>query len=181
MVMVTGVVAISVGSLVKEQRFKSGVHMVAEKILLGEQLMLIQGSDIQLVFHKDPKKTDTLLIDLFSTKSLSKGTSLLLEKTKEIPGIGSCSFVTFQGKQESLPFIISFNSTAHELSQGTIFLSAYDRLEEEGPLKQSLFLPGYITPLGANISQSSPVTNAYQLFPKEVMESWSSQQKETPK
>jgi hypothetical protein len=177
LITITGVVAVSVNSLVKEQRFKSGIQAINEKLLFAQQLMIIQKSDIQLRFHRDPKKKDVLIVDVNSSKALSKITLQLLSKTREIQGIASFAFIDANGKQIQGPFFIDFNSSSHKLTRGTLIFSAEARLEEESSLKTTLFLPGYITPLSQELTQLPPIPNAFPFFPKEVMEAWSTQKK----
>lgn len=176
MVILLGVAGVSINSLVNEQRFKSGVHMIKEKLLLAQQLMLIQKSDIQLKFSKDPKHPNALVVDLYSGKNLSKAALRLLDKTRIISGVAACVFVNSDGGQEKLPFTIDFNATEHKISKGKLYL--YNNEEpKDASLNDYLNLTGQLSPFGRAPDQPPFIINTYLYFPKEVIEVWSKEQK----
>lgn len=149
----------------RDQRFRSAVESVSDKIQLIEYVGSIFNVDMTLTLENDPQNSHTLLCSIKSEKTLPTAIHNLLNNQSTISGIGSLQFVDTQQKTHTNSVSLVFKSRSHQISAGILKLSYYQSLHEKGPLIQNLVLG---TQEAANESEI--------LYPKEVRDDWKQRQ-----
>lgn len=149
----------------RDQRFRSAVESISDKIQLIEYVGSIFNVDMTLTLEKDSQHSHTLLCSIKSEKNLPTAIHHLLNNQSTIPGISSLQFVDHQRKTHTNSVSLLFKSRSHQLTAGVLTLSYYHSPHEKGPLIQNLVLG------------TQEATNESEiLYPKEVRDDWKQRQ-----
>ena len=142
--MVAGVVGINIVTAVREQRFRSEVNLVVDKLRLAQDLMLIMGIGASVKFEVVPG---------------SRGISMKLETQMPLPGywdtivkasqlpLTSIHRIQIEGIEKEGKLEVRFLSEEAGITKGILRLSTSQRDDDLGALTEYICLPGYPTPL----------------------------------
>lgn len=142
--MIAGVVGINIVTAVREQRFRSEVNQVVDKLRLAQDLMLIMGIGTTVKFEVVPG---------------SRGISMRLETQMSLPGywdgivkasqlpLTSIHRIQIEGIEKEGKLEVRFLSEEAGITKGILRLSTSQRDDDLGALTEYICLPGYPTPL----------------------------------
>jgi type II secretory pathway pseudopilin PulG len=144
LIMMSGLVAVNIRSLMHEQRFESEVSLIIDELRLAQDLLLILRQDTGLVFQP-ASDNGGLSCTLTMDKNLPNDWSRVINKKR--PPLKAIKKISFQNKvvsTESKERIeLKFQSGGSIMSQGILTFSSSENPRDEQALIRSICLPGY--------------------------------------
>lgn len=138
-----GVVGINVGRAVREQRFRSEVDRVVDKLRLAQELMLIGNVGVDVVFEKVKEGVDFRLeVDGPLTKAWKAEVERPLSPLKAIHWVEFDETVPRVAAPEGR-LQLQFLSRGSVMSKGLLRLSTSERDDDFGTLTRYICLSGY--------------------------------------
>ncbi|MBA3815556.1 MAG: prepilin-type cleavage/methylation domain-containing protein [Parachlamydiaceae bacterium] len=139
--LVGGLVSIGINKAVTEQRFKTEVSLIVDQLRLAQDLMLILGTDVRVVFTRVDNKGIKYGLELETTISAGIEREILrphnILKTIKYVGVDPQ-----QGEEGKLA--IKFQSKGAVMTKGLMRLSITDDQNPPlGTLESYICLPGY--------------------------------------
>ena len=152
-----GIVGINITKAVREQRFRSEVARVVDRLRLAQNLMLIANTDVDVIFTKGKEGVDFFLE---TEGPLSPSWKKELERPSS--PLKAVHWVEFEetvprshGQQGRLQ--LQFLSRGSVMSRGLLRLSTAARDDEYGALTRYVCLPGYPQALTSSANGECPV------------------------
>jgi prepilin-type N-terminal cleavage/methylation domain-containing protein len=141
---VAGSVGINVIKAVKQERFYSGVALIADKLQLAQDLMLLLGADVVVKLQKAPEKEGAIYCIIEIEQSVSDTLTRFLNRSSLIEGVSSFSFEESSYRFLSDNVQLKFMSSGTVMSKGMLLL-----FSQEKKLKEEILLTGNPRPITA--------------------------------
>jgi hypothetical protein len=146
--LVAGIVAISINKALIDQRFRTEVSMVVDELRLAQDLMLIFGTDVHVIFQEDSKRDGInywIELETELPKNIGREVMRKHEKLKTVRG------VFFEGnvlEEVHGKLDVGFLSGGAVMTKGIITLStSEEEVKSAGILHNYICLPGYPKPI----------------------------------
>ena len=178
------VVGVNIQQLLAEQRFKTSAASLLDRFQMAQQLMIILDSDVKVQISKDRDGIWKAIVSV--EKNLSGAMKEALEKNPELTNVQSIGFFDPNGRLIDDEILIQFSSLTQTISRGVLVLSAYDTIDEEGPLRRMITFTGIPRPLQlseraeVNRSEQEYFIESDELYPAKVREERILQGEEAP-
>lgn len=147
--MVSGIVGVSINKALVDQRFRSEVGMIVDEMRLAQDLMLILGTDVRVVFQETKNHEGIefwLDMDTMLSNNIQRELTKRIHKLKVIKGVFfSDELLTevHEGKMD-----VKFLSNGAVMSKGIMRLASSDSEQsQKGILENYICLPGYPKPI----------------------------------
>lgn len=142
--LMAGIIGVNISKAMQEQKFRTEVGLVIERLRLAQNLMLILGEDVKVYFKK---VENGISVELALQCSTNKGWGKELTRKQILTAVRQ---VDFKGEREDLgrdEFGLDFMSGGVSMSRGILKLSTgKNRLYVD---RRYLCLPGYPAPFVA--------------------------------
>ncbi len=148
--LILGGIGINIRNLMVEERFKADVAAVVSMLNTAQNLMLIENTDVKLVFKGDEKKGIEMSLEVDAL--LNKGLQNELQRKRNLlKTIHSVNFhdLLDQPPDEEGTLKIKFLSGGSLMSRGVLRLSTSETLKDSNALFAAICLKGYPEPLKA--------------------------------
>jgi type II secretory pathway pseudopilin PulG len=145
-----GGIAINVRNLLVEERFKSDVATVVSLLNTAQDLMLIQNTEVKVIFKGDQNKGIEISLEVEAL--LNKGWEKELKRKRNLlKTVHSVNFEDLldQPKDEEGTLSIKFLSGGSLMSRGVLRLSTSETLKDKNALFAAICLKGYPHPIKA--------------------------------
>lgn len=145
LILTLGLVGVNIRDIIRQQRFKSEVSFIVERLRLAQDLMLMLNTDAIVRFAKDRQGQIHTSIELESI--LPKGWHK--ELNRNLPPFNSIRIIEFEDAVQganaaTLPIDLRFFSGGSVMSQGMLHLATQDRSQEA-----YICLSGYPRPINS--------------------------------
>lgn len=118
--LIAGLLGMKIGKSMQEQRFRTEVASIVDRIRLAQNLMLILNEDVKLNF----KKVDNgILLELSFDCQQTKGWEKEFARPKLLSAIRKIEFKSLNDGKKLEEFCLDFMSGGAVMSQGTLSLS----------------------------------------------------------
>lgn len=144
LLLVAGVVSISAKRAFDEQRFRSEVNLIVNKLRFAQDLMLIYKGDVEVHFVSDGQITTFWLTSQHLSKGLWKDEIEHKHILKMSRGIGLEEGFNQEGKFGELR--LQFKSNGSFMSSGILRIATADQ-QNVGALERFIVLSGYPQPI----------------------------------
>lgn len=153
-----GAIGFNIVKMIKEQRFKSAVEWVSDRLQTAQNFSSVFKSDIFVTMELD---SDRIFCRINSEKNLPKNLVDLLENEVGINGIKSFIFEDKRGYKQTNRAEIKFTNKTHSVTPGTITFSADEDPYSNGSLNKKLSLQAV-----------EEQNQSEELYPKEIRNDW---------
>lgn len=163
--LMAGLIAINIGNATVDQRFRSEVSRVVDEIRLAQDLMLVLGTDVHLVFSDegDPGVKYWLELETTLPSAWQKEIQRPKKNLKTIRGIfiNDTTQVATAPEPAKGKIDLKFLSNGSVVSNGILRLSTSGQEDPpKGSLNSYICLPGYPHPIfSSNQKDADPACN----------------------
>lgn len=174
--MTAGLIGFKVADLLEQQRFRTGVDQIVDKLATAQNLMLIFQTDVTVQFEEGAKgeqlchvdcdyPLSPVLVKLLNQDQVLKGIKRVSFKSKDSTGDVSC---------------LKFSSLRSQLPEGTLLLSGYSDLHQEGPMYRELVLSGQMSPIALKPKPDTAFKKPESavVYPSDLRAEWKLNQEE---
>ncbi len=166
------IVSFGAFKMLREQRFRSGVDLLIDKMQMAQEIMLVFKTDVNIVL--DGRSGSEIKYRIESDRKLPREISSTLHLPETIPGIHSLSFEDARHGFQQGVVEIKFSANAMSTSKGTLVLAT-------DSLKRRIDLPGYPYPIGTDVKDLQNDVYSHEserLYPHQIRENWMHKQQE---
>jgi len=166
--LISTIAAFNIGRMHRQQRFRTGVEQIIDRLQMAQNLMLVLKTDVNIAIRKNDRGIYSIHMEVETP--LPKHLEDNASRQINLEGIEEMSFDRGNGESRTDQIVLKYSALYKRIPEGVFILRQNQEMEESIPLY------GYPHPVAAGDKKDeryeSFPNESLNIYPAEVREEW---------